>query len=41
MIAPCATVSKEMIDMLCTDDMKKQLLLQAAASPRSTRPTAS
>jgi nitrilase len=25
-IAPCATVSKEMIDMLCTDDMKKQLL---------------
>jgi aliphatic nitrilase len=26
-IAPCATVSKEMIDMLCTDDMKKKLLL--------------
>jgi nitrilase len=26
-IAPCAVVSKEMIDMLCVDDMKKQLLL--------------
>jgi aliphatic nitrilase len=25
-LAPCATVSKEMVDMLCTDDMKKQLL---------------
>jgi aliphatic nitrilase len=27
-IAPCAVVSKEMIEMLCGDDMKKQLLLQ-------------
>jgi nitrilase len=27
-IAPCAVVSKEMIDTLCGDDMKKQLLLQ-------------
>jgi aliphatic nitrilase len=27
-IAPCAVVSKEMVDMMCTDDMKKQLLLQ-------------
>jgi len=27
-IAPCATVSKEMIDMLCGDDMKRKLLLQ-------------
>ena len=27
-IAPCATVSKEMVDMLCTDDTKKQLLLE-------------
>ena len=27
-IAPCAVVSKEMIDMLCGDDMKKRLLLQ-------------
>ena len=25
-LAPCATVSKEMFDMLCVDDMKKQLL---------------
>jgi aliphatic nitrilase len=25
-LAPCATVSKEMVDMLCTDDVKKQLL---------------
>jgi aliphatic nitrilase len=27
-IAPCAVVSKEMIELLCGDDMKKQLLLQ-------------
>jgi len=26
-LAPCATVSREMIDMLCVDDMKKRLLL--------------
>lgn len=26
-IAPCATVSDDMVAMLCTDDMKKQLLL--------------
>ena len=26
-VAPCAVVSKEMVDMLCVDDMKKQLLL--------------
>ncbi|WP_346894367.1 carbon-nitrogen hydrolase family protein [uncultured Roseibium sp.] len=26
-IAPCATVSQEMIDLLCTDEMKKNLLL--------------
>ncbi|MDQ0317268.1 carbon-nitrogen hydrolase family protein [Amorphus orientalis] len=26
-VAPCATVSPEMIEMLCGDDMKKQLLL--------------
>jgi nitrilase len=27
-LAPCATVSKEMIEALCVDDMKKQLLLE-------------
>ena len=27
-IAPCATVSKQMIEMLCGDDMKKKLLLE-------------
>jgi nitrilase len=27
-VAPCAVVSKEMIDMLCGDDMKKRLLLE-------------
>ena len=26
--APCATVSREMVEMLCTDDTKKQLLLE-------------
>lgn len=25
-LAPCATVSPEMVDLLCTDDMKRQLL---------------
>jgi aliphatic nitrilase len=25
-VAPCATVSREMVEMLCVDDMKKQLL---------------
>jgi nitrilase len=27
-IAPCATVSKEMVELLCTDETKKALLLQ-------------
>jgi len=27
-VAPCATVSKQMVDMLCVDDGKKQLLLE-------------
>ena len=27
-VAPCNVVSQEMVDMLCTDDMKKALLLQ-------------
>jgi nitrilase len=27
-IAPCAVVSRQMVDMVCTDDMKKRLLLE-------------
>ena len=42
MVAPCATVSPEMVELLCTDDAKKR---DAAARrrlrPRSTAPTAS
>lgn len=37
-IAPCATVSKEMVQMLCTDDMKKQLLLEGGGYARIYAP---
>ena len=37
-VAPCATVSKEMIDMLCVDDMKKQLLLEGGGFTRIYAP---
>jgi len=33
-IAPCATVSKEMRDLLCTDDLQRQLLLQGGGFAR-------
>jgi nitrilase len=37
-IAPCATVSKEMVEMMCTDDMKKQLLLEGGGFTRIYAP---
>jgi nitrilase len=37
-IAPCATVSKAMVEMLCGDDMKKQLLLQGGGYARIYAP---
>ena len=37
-VAPCATVSKEIIDMLCVDDMKKQLLLEGGGFTRIYAP---
>lgn len=37
-IAPCATVSREMIELLCTDDMKKQLLLEGGGFARIYAP---
>lgn len=40
-LAPCATVSKEMHAMLCTDDMKKQLLLQGGGFARIYAPDGS
>ncbi len=33
-LAPCATVSKEMHELLCTDDMQRQLLLQGGGFAR-------
>jgi nitrilase len=33
-IAPCATVSKEMHELLCTDDLQRQLLLQGGGFAR-------
>jgi nitrilase len=33
-VAPCATVSKEMHEMLCTDDMQRQFLLQGGGYAR-------
>lgn len=40
-IAPCATVSKEMIEMLCTDDMKRHLLLPGGGFARIYGPDGS
>lgn len=37
-IAPCATVSREMVALLCTDDMKKQLLLEGGGFARIYAP---
>ncbi|HLF29641.1 MAG TPA: carbon-nitrogen hydrolase family protein [Xanthomonadales bacterium] len=37
-IAPCATVSKDMVQMLCTDDTKKQLLLEGGGFARIYAP---
>jgi aliphatic nitrilase len=37
-IAPCATVSKQMVEMLCTDDVKKQLLLEGGGFARIYAP---
>mgnify|MGYP001545298220 CR=1 FL=1 len=37
-IAPCATVSKEMVQMLCTDEAKKQLLLEGGGFARIYAP---
>jgi len=37
-IAPCATVSREMVEMLCGDDTKKQLLLQGGGYARIYAP---
>ncbi|MEO6291879.1 MAG: carbon-nitrogen hydrolase family protein [Burkholderiaceae bacterium] len=40
-IAPCATVSKEMHEMLCTDDLQRQLLLQGGGFSRIYGPDGS
>lgn len=37
-IAPCATVSREMVDQLCTDDMTRQLLLEGGGFARIYAP---
>jgi len=37
-IAPCATVSREMVALMCTDDMKKQLLLEGGGFARIYAP---
>jgi nitrilase len=37
-LAPCATVSPEMIDLLCTDDTKRQLLLPGGGFARIFAP---
>ena len=37
-VAPCATVSKEMVQTLCTDEMKKQLLLEGGGFARIYAP---
>ena len=37
-IAPCATVSAEMSELLCTDDMKKMLLLPGGGFARIYAP---
>jgi nitrilase len=40
-IAPCATVSKAMHEMLCTDDLQRQLLLQGGGFARIYAPDGS
>jgi aliphatic nitrilase len=37
-IAPCATVSQEMVQLLCTDEMKKQLLVEGGGFARIYAP---
>ena len=37
-VAPCATVSKEMVDVLCTNEMKKALLLEGGGFARIYAP---
>jgi aliphatic nitrilase len=37
-LAPCATVSQEMVELLCVDDMKKQLLLPGGGFARIYAP---
>jgi len=37
-VAPCATVSADMVQMLCTDDMKRQLLLEGGGFARIYAP---
>jgi aliphatic nitrilase len=37
-VAPCAIVSKEIVQMLCTDDTKKQLLLEGGGFARIYAP---
>jgi nitrilase len=37
-IAPCATVSAEMVELLCTDDVKRQLLLEGGGFARIYAP---
>lgn len=40
-LAPCATVSQQMVDMLCTDDMKKMLLKPGGGFARIYAPDGS
>lgn len=40
-IAPCATVSAKMHEMLCTDDLQRQLLLQGGGFARIFAPDGS
>jgi len=37
-VAPCATVSKDMVTLLCTDETKKQLLLEGGGFARNFAP---
>ena len=40
-VAPCATVSREMVEMLCTDEMKRHLLLEGGGFARIYGPDGS
>ena len=40
-VAPCATVSKEMVQVLCTDEMKRQLLREGGGFARIYAPDGS